>query len=305
MAEKYKSWDKTMLSFTVPSSIRGKTIKRGRYTKLKYLIEIRAYIAKLISNMDDVKYFMNIELGKAYSNPHLHIQLWTKNKVNPKTAILEGAYALNVSTKGQSAMSQELTKPVCVSQNTNYVTQNNLSTISDTQNTATSSNIANLIHNKTAHKFNLQSDRCFITYPEKDIDVYSYVIKDYLKGLSDKELWNLEIQKKRMRDQIGSKVRFYSKSGDKYTKKIYRIVYKYYSCVRKYANEFIEKFISMFFIKNIPQQKCLELYLSKLCRYRTRKIIDLSVFPIILIFDVFCCCRDPPLHCALFALCYS
>lgn len=238
MATKYSSWDKTMLSFTVPSSVTGKTIKRGRYTKLRYLIEMRAYVAKLISNMTDVKYFMNIELGTAYSNPHLHVQLWCEN--------------------------QSITS-------------------------------SNLIMQKTIKKFSLDSNRCIITYPEKDLDIYHYVIKDYSKNLSDKELWDLEIQKKRMRDTLGSKVRFYSKSGDKYTKKIYRILWRYYSCAREYANEFIDKFISMFFIKTIPQLRCLDEYLSKLCIsiYIVNRTSKRYVFSFI--FYIIPCSLSPPL----------
>jgi len=224
-----------MLTFTIPSTIKGKTIKNGRYTKLKYLLKLRAFIAKEL-NGTDIKYFMNIELGKAYSNPHLHIQLWFQS---------------------------------------------------------TSSNTIDLIYNKAIDKFSLNKSRCAITEPTANDDyIYSYVVKDYSKGLSDKELWDLETQKKRMRKQIGSKVRFYSKSSDTYTQKIYRIFYKYYSCSRKYANEFISKFISMFFIKQIPQQKVFRESFSNLCRYRTRE--SYVFFVLLFIFYVICCCRDPP-----------
>ncbi len=242
LANKYSDYNKTMLNFTIPSSIKGKTIKNGRYTKLKYLLKLRAFIAKEINNSkSDIKYFMNIELGKAYSNPHLHIQLW----------------------------------------------------VSDT-----SSNAINLIYNKAIKKFELEESRCTITVPNEDTDddyIFTYVIKDYGKHLSDKEVWDLEIQKKRMRNQIGSKVRFYSKSTDKYTKKIYRIFYKHYSCLRKYANEFISKFISMFFIKQIPQQKVFRESFSNLCVYRTRKICKLLGYFLEFIFVVISCCRDPPI----------
>jgi hypothetical protein len=238
MAEKHKSLDKKMLTFTVPSHIQGKTIKKGRYTKLQYLLELRAYLSKCFNNTDGIKYFMNIELGKAHSNPHLHIQLW----VSP----------------------------------------------------ATSSHTIDLIKKKAISKFDLEEKRCPTTHPAHDIDIYSYVIKDYAKGLSDKEIWDLEIQKKRMRDQLGSKVRFYSKSGDKYTQKIYGIFYRYYNVARRYANEFIEKFIGMFFNKT-PQPKVLEYWFSKLRGYRTRKSTD--HFPDVgnMVFDVLYACRDPPL----------
>ena len=106
--------------------------------------------------------------------------------------------------------------------------------------------------------FELCEKRCITTSPTTENKIYHYVIKDYSKSLSDKEVYDLQTQKSRIRDHFKSKIRFNSKSGDIFTKKVYRIFYKHFSVLRKYANEFIEKFISMFFIKEIPQQKCLE-----------------------------------------------
>ena len=89
MAQKYMSYNKVLLTFTVPTDRKDKSIKNGRYTKLRTLIEIRAYIAKLLNNSSDVKYFMNIELGEHYSNPHLHLQLWHKTTSSLTTNIFE------------------------------------------------------------------------------------------------------------------------------------------------------------------------------------------------------------------------
>lgn len=237
MAGKYKSWDKKMLTFTVPSAIQGKTIKKGRYTKLRYLLELRAYLSKCFNNTDGIKYFMNIELGKAYSNPHLHIQLW----IDPMT----------------------------------------------------SSQAINLIFKKAIAKFDLKKDRCYITEPENDNAFYDYVIKDYSKDKTDKEIWDYETQKDRMKDQLGlDRIRWYSKSRDKYTQRVYKIFYKYFGVLRKYANEFIEKFIGMFFQR--PQLKVLREWFSILSVYRIKRYDELFGNTELLIFDVLYACRDPP-----------
>jgi len=44
--------------------------------------EMRNYFNKLVRDTKnpEIKYFSNIELGKNYDNPHLHIQLWFNNE---------------------------------------------------------------------------------------------------------------------------------------------------------------------------------------------------------------------------------
>ena len=198
MAQKYMSYNKVLLTFTVPTDRKDKSIKNGRYTKLRTLIEIRAYIAKLLNNSSDVKYFMNIELGEHYSHPHLHLQLWHK----------------------------------------------------------TTSSLTTNIFEKTISKFNLNKNRCYITEPTHAVPIYNYVIKDYAKDLSDKQIWDLETQKKRFRKVMGSRVRFYSKSRDEFSKKIYRKIYYGMGILRKNANEFINFFIDNFFYfnkRNLPK----------------------------------------------------
>lgn len=211
MAQKYMSYNKVLLTFTVPTDIKEKSIKNGRYSKLRKLIKIRAYIAKLLNNSDDVKYFMNIELGEHYSNPHLHLQLWIKN--------------------------------------------------SDT-----SSVFAN-IYDKTIKKFDLNKNRCYITEPTHAIPIYNYVIKDYAKDLTDKQIWDLETQKKRFRKIMDSKVRFYSKSKDSYCKSIYRKLWYGLGIARDKANQFLDFFINKFFFfnkRNLPKNRILLINFSKL-----------------------------------------
>lgn len=217
MAQKYMSYNKVLLTFTVPTDIKEKSIKNGRYTKLRKLIEIRAYIAKLLNNSSDVKYFMNIELGEHYSNPHLHLQLWIKGS--------------DISNQGLDI-------------NSGHKTNN------------TTSSITANIYEKTIKKFNLNKNRCYITEPTHAIPIYNYVIKDYAKDLTDKQLWDLETQKKRFRKVMGSKVRFYSKSRDEFTKRVYRKLWFGLGIARDKVKDFIKFFNKNFFYfnkKNLPK----------------------------------------------------
>ena len=271
LANKYADWDKKMVTFTIPSTVKNKRYKIGKYTKLKELLALRAFIAKEINNSkSDIKYFMNIELGKAYSNPHLHVQFWTRpssrhqendtkydkqcSRDMSRTSMSETWGRLFQYGKQRIFKKKNLIDEmdsICDKQCSDGMSRASMSETS----TTSSHDSINLIYSKAIKKFNLNTERCITTEPTHDYPVYHYVVKDYGKGLSDKEIWDLENQKKKMRDQIGSKVRFYSKSSDKFTQKIYRIVYKHYNVLRKYANEFIDKFIGMFFQK--PQQRVL------------------------------------------------
>lgn len=188
MCEKYSSYNKTMLTFTIPSKINNAIIQ-GKYSKSAYLVELRTYISKQFNNaFSEIKVFSNIELGSNRNNPHLHIQVWCKD--------YDEVYS---------------------------------------------------IYQKTINKFNLNNSRCKMTLPEYENKNYDYVIKEYSKDISDVELWANERAKKNIRKHLGKQVRFYNMSADKYSQKIYKIMYRKYNKLRKYANEFIEKFIGMFF----------------------------------------------------------
>ena len=233
MAQKYMSYNKVLLTFTVPTDRKDKSIKNGRYTKLRTLIEIRAYIAKLLNNSSDVKYFMNIELGEHYSNPHLHLQLWIKS-------------------------------PTSMS-----VTSN------------TTSSIITNIYKKTISKFDLNKNRCYITEPTHAIPIYNYVIKDYAKDLTDKQIWDLETQKKRFRKIMDSKVRFYSKSKDSYCKSIYRKLWYGLGIARDKVNEFLDFFINKFFFfnkRNLPKISSLVIKFSKLFNIRIKRLTSKIFF---------------------------
>jgi len=233
MATKYSSWDKCMLTFTVPSVFKGKINKNNRYAKLRHLLKLRAFIGKCMNNSSGVKYFMNIELGKKFSNPHLHLQVWYDSSVTSATDI-------------------DLIKSKCIS------------------------------------KFNLNSKRCYTTTPELNIDVYHYVIKDYSKNLSDDEIWNLETQKKRSRKFLRSRVRFISKSSDKYTKKAYRVVYSW-GVVRNIANKYLDFFIENFFkfsSRNLPKIDSFCFGFSNLVIYRIKNELFVFCCSYIWLFDL-------------------
>lgn len=105
----------------------------------------------------------------------------------------------------------------------------------------------------------LQANRCHTSAQDRKIsthDIFTYVIKSFSKNLSDDELWNLELQKKRYRKQYGKAIRFYSKSTDRYSKDIYRRLYYSLGIVRDKANDFLDFFINKFFFfnkRNLPK----------------------------------------------------
>ena len=69
-----------MLTFTVGG--RG----RGVYSKLRLINEVKKQITHLINVAKaDIYYFATIELGHSLSNPHLHIQVWFKDKKSVQT----------------------------------------------------------------------------------------------------------------------------------------------------------------------------------------------------------------------------
>jgi hypothetical protein len=126
------------------------------------------------------------------------------------------------------------------------------------------------------------------------------VIKDYAKDLSDKLIWDLETQKKRFRKVMGSKVRFYSKSRDEFSKKIYRKIYYGMEILRKNANEFINFFINNFFYfnkRNLPKINFFVYCSSELSNKRIKSQI-VCFFEFNLIIDVlfYSPARDPPVR---------
>lgn len=106
------------------------------------------------------------------------------------------------------------------------------------------------IYDKVIKKFKLDAKRCQLSTPQHDnLNTYHYVIKDYATTLTDEQVWKLEQTKKKYRKQLGLKIRFYSKSKSKYSKKAYRYFYRTFGILRGVADKFMDWFFSIFFKK--------------------------------------------------------
>jgi len=249
MCDKYSSYNKLMLTFTIPSKINNAIIQ-GKYSKTAYLVELRTYIAKQFNNSScEIKYFSNIELGSNRNNPHLHIQVWTKDHNENKGPNLSNnevdqlcqynKRALNINKVQQNTHKDHI-NILGHSINDNSIRSNN--EIKGPNNY----DDVRTIFNRTIEKFNLNNSRCKLSTPTHDKLYYDYVIKDYRKDISDVEIWANENAKKGIRKHLGKQVRFYNMSKDKYSQKLYKFVYRLYRKLRLYANEFIDCLASIF-----------------------------------------------------------
>jgi len=257
MAQKYMSYNKVLLTFTVPDRvIKTHTgIKNARYSKMRVLVDIKAQLSKLISRESNIKYFTVIELGDNFSSPHLHCQIW-------------------IDSDDISAIDK--------------------------------------IKSKIIKDNGLQNNRCHTSAQNtniSNIDIFSYVIKTYSKNLSDDEIWNQEVQKKRYRKHYGKAIRFYSKSTDKYSKDIYRRLYYSLGIVREKANDFLDFFINKFFYfnkKNLPKISSFCFSFGELGYYLTRGFVfQLSSISLQLKFDIDVlfyspCCSPPGIYVLLY-----
>jgi len=150
-------------------------------------------------------------------------------------------------------------------------------------------NAVRAIYDKVVTKFGLK--HCKLSTPQQNHSSYNYVIKDYSKDLNDNELWHLEQTKKRMRQHLGTKLRFYSKSKSKYSQKAYRYFYKIADVTRDIADSWIEWFLDIFFNKEaflsqakssfisikIKEIECRKLFLLK--RYFRQSLDILFISP--------------------------
>jgi len=123
-------------------------------------------------------------------------------------------------------------------------------------------NAVRVVYDKVIEKFGLVKKRCQLSEPQQNHTFYNYVIKDYAKDLNDDELWNLEQTKKRMRKQLGLKLRFYSKSKSKYTKKAYRYFYRAFGVLRGVADKFMDYFFSIFFKKERVFKQAISSFIA-------------------------------------------
>lgn len=135
-------------------------------------------------------------------------------------------------------------------------------------------NALQVIYEKIIAKFSLDKKRCRLTEPQRSSIHYSYILKDYAEDLNDDRLWQIEQTKRRMRKQLATKLRFYSRSKSKYTSKAYKIVYHVYGVLREHADSFIDFLLDIFFNKdvapNTPQREVSWFLFLVLFVYRTR-----------------------------------
>ncbi len=248
MCDKYSSYNKLMLTFTIPSKINNAIIQ-GKYSKTAYLVELRTYISKQFNNASsEIKYFSNIEMGTKRNNPHLHMQIWTKP--------IDKYYDCDMLPTPMSETSNTnnliKTSPPLQSQCLKQIDEKKQLKTAKNSNVGHTSNLDEIysIYQKTINKFSLNNSRCKMTLPEYENKNYDYVIKDYRKDISDVELWANENAKKGIRKHLGKQVRFYNMSSDKYSQKIYKMMYRVYGKARNMVNEFLGKVVGLFFSLN-------------------------------------------------------
>jgi len=132
------------------------------------------------------------------------------------------------------------------------------------------------IRDKVLSKFGLFSEFCHITEPKVQNAKYNYVIKDYRKNITDKELLLIDGVKKVYRDKLNKNIRFCSHSKEKYTKAIYRSAYK--KGILKgdvdylIDNKIIDKEINIIDIKLLELVKILLLVLYRIKSSKDERI---------------------------------
>jgi len=82
------------------------------------------------------------------------------------------------------------------------------------------------IYNKVIERFGLFIEFCDLAKQKSDIKIFEYVIKDYRKCMSDEELLNLDDSKRVFRGVLDKKIRFSSHSKGRYTKAVYKSLYR-------------------------------------------------------------------------------
>jgi len=248
--------NKSKYLFTFTASSKG----RGVYTKLRLINEIKSYVTYLIANSKaDIYFFSNIEIGSELSNPHLHTQIWSDDK----EAVSE-IYDRVIKKFALKAKRCKLSEPTRSAGPSCWTTQKQDSV------SGPKDDISHKVHPFGLPK-NGDKDVVLKGKPQRPLDFYDYVIKDYSKNLNDDEIWNLEQTKKRMRKTLGLKLRFYSRSKSKYTSKLYRMVYHTYGILRAMADSFIEFMVNTFFVKKGDREDLLKKNISSISSFITIK----------------------------------
>lgn len=124
------------------------------------------------------------------------------------------------------------------------------------------------IRDKVIAKFGLLSEFCLVSTPATN-SVFSYVIKDYSKDLTTKQLIDLDNAKKAYREYLGKNIRFSSHSRDSYSKSIYKRAYSK-GILRENVNYLLDNLVINNEIEIIDNRVILMLVISLLVPYRTR-----------------------------------
>lgn len=127
------------------------------------------------------------------------------------------------------------------------------------------------IRDKVISKFGLFSEYCEVSIPECCGAVYSYVVKDYSKDVSDGRLLLLDTIKRDYRHMLGSKIRFTSMSKEKYTKSTYKKAYC--NGIRKeYVDDLIDNSIINKEIQIVDKELIYYIFTTFIIRYRIKHI---------------------------------
>jgi len=227
--------------------------KGGTYTKLRLINEIKTYVTYLIANSKaEIYFFSNIEIGHSFTNPHIHTQLWC-NDLNALRAI----YDKVISKFGLNKKRCKLSEPTKSNKQVHSFGARSWTSIKPLKWAVLK--IGPLLwgsfldQHKTPKMGGPKDWSTTLVHtqsePQRSSISYNYVLKDYAESLDDERLWAVEQAKKRMRKQLGTKLRFYSRSKSRYSQKAYRYFYRYFGVLRGVADEFMDYFFSIFFKK--------------------------------------------------------
>jgi len=89
------------------------------------------------------------------------------------------------------------------------------------------------IYNKVIERFGLFVEFCDLAKQKSDVKIFEYVIKDYSKSMSDDELLSLDDSKRVFRGVLEKKIRFSSHSKGRYTKAVYKSLYRKFDLKKK------------------------------------------------------------------------
>lgn len=93
------------------------------------------------------------------------------------------------------------------------------------------------IYDKVVSRYGLCSNRCVVSYDDRNTDIFHYVIKDYAKSLTNEEVHLIESWKRFYRVELGKNIRYTSHTSHSHSKDLYRKAYKL--GIRKYDLDYL------------------------------------------------------------------